>query len=99
MTDARLDDNDFDVQREILTHLASRPYHDATWEGILEWWLMERAIDRETRRMDRALAALVEGDWLRRRRGRDGKFRYAIVPERREEIRRRFGFAAFRESG
>jgi hypothetical protein len=78
--------DDPEIQRAILTHLAAHPRGDATREGILEWWVMERALERETRRVERALAALVEAGWLRRRRDPDGTITYRIPPERRERV-------------
>jgi hypothetical protein len=95
----RSEGDDAEVERELLTHLAAHPQRDATWEGILEWWLMECAIDRETRRVEQALAALVERGWLRRRRDRDGRTHYGIVPEREEEILCRFGIGFGRVPG
>ena len=75
-----------EIQRQILHHLAASPLAQATWEGILEWWVMERALERETRRVERALAALVESGWLIRRQDPDGRTRYRIVEERRAEL-------------
>jgi len=82
----RPDDDELELQQEILRLLAASPRGEATWEGILDWWLMERALERESRRVERALEALVAAGWLRRRRGEDGRERYGLVPERRAEL-------------
>lgn len=74
-------DDELDVQREILRHLAALPGHAATWDEILEWWLMERAIERESRRVERALEAMVAEGRLRRRRDPRGRTRYEIPCE------------------
>lgn len=95
--DGRSEREDAEVEREILTFVAAHPRRGATWEGILDWWLMERALERETRRVERALTALVEAGWLRRRRDRDGRTHYALAAGREAEIRRRFGVGSERE--
>ncbi len=74
-------DDALDIQQEILRHLAARPGHGATWEEILEWWLMERAIERESRRVQSALEALVTEGRLRRRRDPRGRTRYEIASD------------------
>lgn len=72
-------DDGLDVRQEILHHLATLPAHGATWEEILEWWLMERAIERESRRVQQALESLVAEGRLHCRRDRRGHTRYEIV--------------------
>ena len=72
-------DDGLDVRQEILHHLSTLPTQGATWEEILEWWLMERAIERESRRVQRALRSLVAEGRLHRHRDRRGHTRYEIV--------------------
>lgn len=85
------DPNDDAVQDEILAYLAANPSGGDTWEGILEWWLMERELQREARRVKRALTALVRRGWLERSLGPDRRTHYKLAAERTEELHRRFG--------
>jgi hypothetical protein len=85
------DPDDEAVQHDILAYLAVNPSGSDTWEGIVEWWLMEREYQREARRVKRALTALVRQGWLQRTLGPDRRTHYRLASERVEEVRRRFG--------
>lgn|GEM_PF-2316528 len=84
-TDPEVDTDDREIQQEILSYLAASPLAEATWEGIVEWWVMERAIERESARVERALAALVAAGLLRRERTTEGATLYRLVPGRGNE--------------
>jgi DNA-binding transcriptional regulator PaaX len=85
------DPDDEAVQHEILAYLAVNPSGSDTWEGIVEWWLMEREYQREARRVKRALSALVRQGWLQRSLGPDRRTHYRLASERVEEVLKRFG--------
>lgn len=77
------------IATEILAYLADNPGARDTWEGIVEWWLLEQKIQRESRRVARALEQLVEDGFVIRCQGPDGRAHYALNAERSEEVRRR----------
>jgi len=84
-TDPTANTDDREIQREILFHLAASPLAGATREGIVEWWVMERAIARESARAERALEALVASGWLQCETDSDGETFYRLAPEHRNE--------------
>jgi hypothetical protein len=77
-----------EIRREILAHLAAHPECEDTLEGIAEWWLLERAIERRLREVEAALDGLVAEGLLERRGGAGGGSRYRLPDERRREVRR-----------
>ncbi len=72
---------------EILAYLLANPEARDTLEGIAEWWLLERHIARQVRRIEAALDQLVGEGLLLRREAVDGRARYAVNRQRLEEIR------------
>ena len=76
-----------EIQREILAYLAAHPDCEDTLEGIAEWWLLERAIERRLREVETALDKLVTEGVLERRGGAGGGPRYRLG----DEGRRQFG--------
>jgi len=48
-----------DLQREILGYLMAHPGAADTREGITEWWMLERCIQRQLREVDDALHQLI----------------------------------------
>jgi hypothetical protein len=77
-----------EIQREILAHLAAHPDCEDTLEGIAEWWLLERAIERRLREVEGALDRLVAEGLLERRGGAGARPRYRLRDERRQEVER-----------
>ena len=73
-----------EIQREILAHLAAHPHSEDTLEGIVEWWLLERTIERGLRDVEGALESLVEAGLLERRGGAGAQPRYRLAEPRRE---------------
>ena len=57
-------------------------------EGIVEWWLLEQHIRRQTENVRWALKRLVADGLLCEKRGPDGRLHYRVNPEKIEEIRR-----------
>ena len=49
-----------------------------TFEGIAEWWLLERWVRHETGEVRAALDRLVAAGRLGQRRGRDGRMHYRL---------------------
>jgi hypothetical protein len=76
-----------EIRSEILAYLAAHPDSEETLEGIAEWWLLERSIERRLREVRAALEGLV-ADGLLERRARAGSApRYRIRDEAKSELR------------
>jgi len=65
--------------REILDFWVENPGGRDTFEGIVEWWLLERYVARETERVRRALARLVAEGKVVERAGPDGQSHYLLA--------------------
>lgn len=76
-----------EIERNILAYLDEHPMARDTWEGIVEWWLLEREIRRQGRKVQQALDRLVEEELLVASEGPDRRLHYRVNPERREEVR------------
>lgn len=63
---------------EILEYLHRYPDAQDTYEGILQWWLLERRVQRGTVEVEAALRQLVAAGHLRERRGPDGRIHYRL---------------------
>lgn len=98
--DAAGENDTHELCRDILSYLLDNPQGQDTLEGIAEWWLMEREIRREVRRVRRALVLLIDDGLLVEKTGADGTVRYRLNPERLDEIRDRAqGAAALEDEG
>ncbi len=78
-----------DLSHEILEFLLENPRARDTLEGITEWWLLERDIQRETERVRQALSRLVADDLIDEVQGADGRRHYLLNRRRLEAIRER----------
>jgi len=72
-----------EIQSEILAHLLAHPEAEETLEGIAEWWLLERTIERRLREVEAALDRLVAEGLLERRGGAGTRSRYRLAERRR----------------
>jgi hypothetical protein len=81
---------------EVLSYLADHPSAQDTLEGIVQWWLLERYIADETRRVREALSELTARGLLLERRNGLSRLHYRINPGQMEEIR---SLLAQREDG
>lgn len=73
---------------EILAYLVEHPEAQDTTEGIVEWWLLEQRIKRQTTKVKTALAELVAMGLVLERKGPDGRVYYCIDQRKAAEIRR-----------
>jgi predicted transcriptional regulator len=73
---------------EILTYLIEHPEAQDTMEGIVEWWLLEQPIKRQTTRVKTALAELVAMGLVLERQGQDGRVHYRTDRRKAAKIRR-----------
>lgn len=67
-----------EVAREILTYLADHPNAQDSFEGIVQWWLLERKIRHQINLVKQVLDNLVKEDQLVEDCGLDNKKRYRI---------------------
>ena len=79
------------IAHDILAYLADNPNAEDTVEGIVEWWLLDRRIRRESKKAKEALSDLVDKGLVLERHGRDARSRYRINAKRLDDIRRMLG--------
>ena len=76
------------IDSEILAYLVDHPNAQDTLEGIVEWWLLERAIKFQEAQVKKALAELVAKGLVIERKGRDSQTSYRINEQKYEEIKK-----------
>lgn len=79
--------NERQIARDILGYLSAHTAAQDTLEGILEWWLLEQRIERETRRVQKVLDELVARKLISARTARDKRTHYRINRRKVKEIR------------
>lgn len=79
------------LARDILSYLITHPGVQDTYEGIVEWWLLETQIRRAEREVAEALDWLVEQSFVLRSRGADTQTRYRLNRDRLPQIRELLG--------
>ena len=73
---------------KILRYLTENPNAADTAEGILQWWLLDRAIVEEEEAMRRALDRLVEQNLIVVVQAADARRHYRLNTEQIEETRK-----------
>jgi hypothetical protein len=68
------------LARHILRYLREHPEAQDTVEGIMVWWVSERAIKRWLPEARKSLAALVAQGYVEERTGCDGRTFYRLTP-------------------
>ena len=76
------------IGNEILAYLVDHPKAQDTLEGIVDWWLLERAIKFQEAQVKKALAELVDKGWVIEQTGKDSKIHYRLNQSRFEEIKK-----------
>lgn len=76
-----------DTDYQILAYLHANPEAQDTLEGIVEWWLLDQKISRQTERVKQALAELIERGLIVARIGTDSRVHYGIERNKLEEIK------------
>jgi hypothetical protein len=74
------------ISRAILAYLADHPNAQDTIEGVIEWWMLEQNLKRQTAHVKESLAELVSQRLLLERRGRDKRLRYRLNRRKSREI-------------
>jgi hypothetical protein len=70
------------LARQILRYLREHPEAQDTVEGIMVWWVSERAIKHWLPQVRRSLAVLVARGYLEKRMTVDGRVFYRVDPSR-----------------
>jgi len=71
---------------QILAYLHANPDAQDTLEGIVEWWLLDQNIKRQSERVKQALAQLTERGLIVARMGTDSRVHYGVDRSKRDEI-------------
>jgi hypothetical protein len=71
---------------EILAYLVEHPGAQDTLAGIVEWWLLEQHITRQTTHVKAALAELVAQELLQEHTSTDLRVHYRINQDKYQEI-------------
>ena len=64
------------IGNEILAYLVDNPKAQDTFEGIVEWWLLERAIKFQEAQVKEALADLVAKGLILEKKGSNSQIHY-----------------------
>jgi plasmid stabilization system protein ParE len=75
-----------EMAHQILAYLHANPDAQDTLEGIIEWWLLDQNIKRQSERVKQALAQLIERGLIVARMGTDSRVHYGIDRSKRDEI-------------
>jgi hypothetical protein len=75
------------IAQDILAYLSAHEAAQDTLDGIVEWWLLEQTIQRETRQVKKVLDELVARKLISSRTTSDSKTHYRINRRKVKEIR------------
>jgi hypothetical protein len=78
--------DDRQIARDILRYLSAHKAAQDTFDGIVEWWLLEQKIKRETRHVQKVLDELVARKLISSRTTRDSRTHYRINRRKVKEI-------------
>ena len=87
MKNVRKSSKESRVLFDILAYLADHPDADDTIEGIAQWWLLEQRIRQQIPVVEKALAVLVEKEFVLEQGGINGRTRYRINRRKQKQIR------------
>lgn len=71
------------LARQVLRYLREHPEAQDTVEGIMVWWVSERAAKEWLPHVRKSLTALVDRGYLEERTGADGSVLYRLNQSRR----------------
>ena len=75
------------IARDILGYLSAHTAAQDTFDGIVEWWILEQRIKRETRHVQKVLNELVARKLLSSHTASDSRTHYRINRRKVKEIR------------
>lgn len=76
------------IARQVLSYLSEHEGAQDTFEGIVEWWLLEQRIRQRAAEVREALDDLTARRLVVAREGRDARTRYGVNPRRLKAVRR-----------
>jgi hypothetical protein len=76
-----------EIARLVLSHLSANVGAQDTFEGIVEWWLLEQRIRERAAEVREVLVDLSDRKLIVERTGRDARTRYGINPRKVKTIR------------
>ncbi len=75
------------IAHEILAYLMDHPDAQDTLEGVMEWWLLERKLKYESRRVRELLSEFVTRGFILETGNTYSGVHYKINPDKKSEIR------------
>ena len=79
-------DDKTQITRDVLSYLIENPGAQDTLEGIVEWWLLEQKIRRQTARVREVLADLTANKLIVGHRTGDARTLYRVNRRKKKEI-------------
>ena len=76
------------IGNEILAYMVDHPKAQDTLEGIVNWWLLERAIKFQEAQVKKALAELVAKGLVIEQKGNNSMIHYRVNQSKFEEIKK-----------
>ncbi len=76
------------IGNEILAYFVDHPKAQDTLEGIVDWWLLERAIKFQEAQVKKSLADLVDKGLVVEQKANNSKIHYRLNQSRFEEIKK-----------
>jgi hypothetical protein len=77
----------FEIARQILAYLADHPDAQDNLEGIAHWWILERKLRCQLRKVREAVSELVGRGLILECKCRDSKVYYRIAPGQKSKIK------------
>jgi hypothetical protein len=78
------------IGNEILAYLVDHPKAQDTLEGIVNWWLLERAIKFQEAQVKKALAELVARELILEKKESNSQIHYRINQSKYKQIKKLF---------
>jgi hypothetical protein len=75
-----------EIAREILAYLAEHPDAQDNLEGIAHWWILDRKLRCQLRKVREAVSELVEKGLILACKSQDSKVYYRIAPGQKSKI-------------
>lgn len=76
-----------EIAHEVLSYLTENAEAGDTFEGIVEWWLLDRSIRHGSAELKEALDELAAKQLIREYKSRDARVHYRINRRKEKEIR------------
>jgi hypothetical protein len=78
-----------DICYYILAYLSDNPEAGDTFDGIVEWWLLDQRIKFETRNVSEAVARLISEGLIVEHEASDSRIIYKVNRTREQAIRKK----------